>query len=88
MERGVGAPTYGGFTAVPHGVFRSSLITGANLDPYGVNSNAIQEGRRNIQFWGVDKTWSGEDYGLPSGTYSPFTYVLGYKLKDLRSRFP
>ena len=71
-------PTYGGFTAIPHGVFGHSLLTGANLDPYGVNSNAIQTGRANIQFWGVDKTWSGEDYGLPSGTYSPFTYVLGY----------
>src|SRR5208337_959634 len=71
-------PTYGGFTAVPHGVFGHSLATGANLDPNGVNSNAIQTGRANIQFWGIDKTWSGEDYGLPSGTYSPFTYVLGY----------
>jgi len=71
-------PRYGGFTAVPHGLYGHSVGTGANLDPYGVNSNAIQEGRANIQFWGIDKTWSGEDYGLPSGTYSPFTYVLGY----------
>jgi len=71
-------PTYGGFTAVPHGFFGHSLFTGANLDPDGVNSNAIQEGRANIQFWGIDKTWSGEDYGIPSGTYSPFTQVLGY----------
>jgi len=71
-------PTYGGYTAVPHGMFGHSLFTGANLDPNGVNSNAIQEGRANIQFWGIDKTWSGEDYGIPSGTYSPFTQVLGY----------
>ncbi len=71
-------PDYGGFTAVPHGLFGHSLFTGANLDPDGVNSNAIQEGRANIQFWGIDKTWSGEDYGIPSGTYSPFTFVLGY----------
>jgi hypothetical protein len=71
-------PTYGGFSSVPHGLYGHSLLTGANLDPDGVNSNAIQTGRANIQFWGIDKTWSGEDYGLPSGTYSPFTYVLGY----------
>jgi len=71
-------PRYGGFTAVPHGLYGHSVGTGANLDPYGVNSNAIQMGRANIQFWGIDKTWSGENYGLPSGTYSPFAYVLGY----------
>jgi len=74
----VSIPLYGGFTTIPHGIFGHSLLTGANLDPDGVNSNAIQEGRANIQFWGIDKTWSGEDYGIPSGTYSPFTQVLGY----------
>jgi hypothetical protein len=72
-------PLYGGFTTIAHGFgFGHSPLTGANLDSFGVNGNAVQEGRANIQFWGIDKTWSGEDYGIPSGTYSPFTYVLGY----------
>jgi hypothetical protein len=76
-------PLYGGFTTIAHGFgFGHSPLTGANLDPFGVNGNAVQEGRANIQFWGMDKTWSGEDYGIPSGTYSPFTYVLGYNMQS------
>jgi hypothetical protein len=77
-------PVYGGFTTIAHGSgYGHSPFTGANLDPFGVNSNAIQEGRADIQFWGIDKTWSGEDYGIPSGTYSSFTYVLGYNAQDV-----
>jgi len=75
----VSIPLYGGFTTIAHGFgFGHSPLTGANLDPYGVNRNAIQEGRANIQFWGIDETWSGEDYGIPSGTYTPYTQLLGY----------
>ena len=75
----VSIPLYGGFTTIAHGFgFGHSPLTGANLDPYGMNGNAIQEGRANIQFWGIDETWSGEDYGIPSGTYTPYTRVLGY----------
>jgi hypothetical protein len=78
-------PQYGGFTG-PTPVAANSPGSGTCLDPGiafgscggGVNSNAIQEGRGNIQFWGIDDTWSGEDYGLPSGTYTPYTQVLGY----------
>src|SRR5208282_4982443 len=55
-------PTYGGLTSFPLGGFGSSPFSGVNLDPFGVNQNAIQEGRANIQFWGIDDTWSGEDY--------------------------
>ena len=78
----VSMPLYGGFTTIAHGFgFGHSPLTGANLDPFGVNANAVQEGRANIQFWGIDETWSGEDYGIPSGTYSPFTYALGYNMQ-------
>src|SRR5208337_3765166 len=78
----VSMPLYGGFTTIAHGFgFGHSPLTGANLDPFGVNVNAVQEGRANIQFWGIDETWSGEDYGIPSGTYSPFTYALGYNMQ-------
>jgi len=52
--------------------------SGVNMDPNGINGNAIQEGRANIQFWGINDTWSGENYGIPSGTYTPNTQVLGY----------
>jgi|GEM_PF-925951 len=85
---------YGGYSGVPPGFMRSGTFetpSGVKLDPYyesspvppttiefGVNQNAIQEGRANIQFWGIDGTWSGEDYGIPSGTYTPYTFVLGY----------
>src|SRR5208337_3096295 len=44
-----------------------------NLDPAGLNAHAIESGRANIQFWGINDTWSGENYGIPSGTYSVYT---------------
>ena len=39
---------------------------------------AVETGRANIQFWGWNDTWGGENYGIPSGTYTPHVYVLGY----------
>ena len=49
-----------------------------NLDPAGLNAHAIESGRANIQFWGINDTWSGENYGIPSGTYSVYTATEGY----------
>jgi len=49
-----------------------------DLDPAKVNAYAINEGRANIQFWGWNDTWGGENYGIPSGTYTPHAFVLGY----------
>src|SRR5208283_1024985 len=66
---------YEGYSGV-HSGFGSG--SGVNMDPNGINQNAIQEGRANIQFWGINDTWSGENYGIPSGTYTPNTQVLGY----------
>ena len=54
------------------------INSGIDLDKAKLNQNAIQQGRANIQFWGINDTWSGENYGIPSGTYIPFTFVLGY----------
>ena len=31
-----------------------------------------------IQFWGINDTWGGENYGIPSGTYTPNVAVNGY----------
>jgi hypothetical protein len=31
-----------------------------------------------IQFWGINSTWIGENYGIPSGTYTPYVAFLGY----------
>jgi len=78
-------PMYGGNTATfVHGFGYSGKLnpggsSGVNLDPFGVNHDAIQEGRAAIQFWGINDTWSGENYGVPTGTFTPYTYVLGYE---------
>jgi len=75
-------PMYGGPGNGKNGVDAagsgSSPGSGVNLDPALVNGNAIQIGRANIQFWGFNDTWSGENYGIPSGIYTPYTQVLGY----------
>jgi hypothetical protein len=49
-----------------------------DLDKAKLNQFAIETGRANIQFWGFNDTWSGENYGIPSGTYQPHIFVLGY----------
>ena len=49
-----------------------------DLDKAKLNQFAIETGRANIQFWGWNDTWGGENYGIPSGTYTPHVYVLGY----------
>jgi hypothetical protein len=49
-----------------------------DLDKSKLNAQAIETGRANIQFWGWNDTWGGENYGIPSGTYTPHVFVLGY----------
>ncbi|HXX72943.1 MAG TPA: carboxypeptidase-like regulatory domain-containing protein [Candidatus Acidoferrales bacterium] len=49
-----------------------------DMDKARVNAHAVESGRANIQFWGWNDTWGGEDYGIPSGTYTPHVYVAGY----------
>src|SRR5208337_4358643 len=44
----------------------------------GLNSNTIATGRGAIQFWGINDTWGGDNYGIPSGTYTPNIGVDGY----------
>jgi len=53
-------------------------IWGLDLDGAKTNAHAIESGKANIQFWGINDTWGGENYGIPSGTYTPHVYVLGY----------
>jgi len=54
------------------------------LDPAAINRNCnnplagIQYGSCNLQLWGYNDTWLGENYGIPSGTYQPKVYALGY----------
>ena len=62
------------------GAFSSSttVATGNDLDKAKLNQIAIETGRANIQFWGWNDTWGGENYGIPSGTYMPHVYALGY----------
>ncbi|HKM50328.1 MAG TPA: hypothetical protein VJZ75_04035 [Candidatus Bathyarchaeia archaeon] len=49
-----------------------------DLDKGKLNRFAIETGRANIQFWGFNDTWGGEDYGIPSGTYQPHVFIGGY----------
>jgi len=49
-----------------------------HLDMAGLNQRSINTGRANIQFAGFNDTWGGENYGIPSGTYQPHVFVLGY----------
>jgi hypothetical protein len=52
-------------------------------DPAGLNEFCNTPGRPefgscNIQFWGFNDTWLGQNYGIPAGTYKPMVYALGY----------
>jgi hypothetical protein len=49
-----------------------------DLDQAELNAHAIETGQANIQFWGWNDTWGGENYGIPSGTYTPHVFALGY----------
>jgi hypothetical protein len=51
---------------------------GNHLDGAGLNQRAINTGRANIQWAGANDTYGGENYGIPSGTYQPHVFVLGY----------
>ncbi len=48
------------------------------LDKAGLNANSLATGVATIQFWGINDTWGGENYGIPSGTYTPNVAVDGY----------
>jgi hypothetical protein len=56
----------------------TTVRTRNDLDKAGLNAHAIESGRANIQFWGWNDTWGGENYGIPSGIYTPHVYALGY----------
>jgi len=60
----------------------STVISELNLDAARLNAHAIETGRANIQFWGWNDTWGGDNYGIPPGTYVPHIYVLGYVEDD------
>jgi hypothetical protein len=47
-------------------------------DPAGVNRNALQTGNAIIQFWGINDTWNGQNYGIPAGTYNARLWATGY----------
>ena len=56
----------------------STVVHRNDLDKAKLNQFAIETGRANFQFWGWNDTWGGENYGIPSGTYTPHVYALGY----------
>jgi hypothetical protein len=59
-------------------VMKKQLGTGDPNDPSGANSNSLQTGRAVIQFWGINDTWNGENYGIPSGIYNSVLWATGY----------
>ena len=75
-----GLYTYGAKSGWGAGAFRTTttLRHRNDLDKAKLNAYAVETGRANIQFWGWNDTWGGENYGIPSGTYTPHVYVLGY----------
>jgi hypothetical protein len=64
----------------PGGVYGPAVNPGegSSLDKSALNGNSIATGKATIQFWGINDTWGGEDYGIPSGTYTPNVAVNGY----------
>jgi hypothetical protein len=82
-----------GFAAANHGTFATgengapsqACPFGSNpsqevsaLDKAGLNANSLATGEATIQFWGINDTWGGQNYGIPSGTYTPNVGVDGY----------
>jgi hypothetical protein len=59
-------------------VLTKQLGSNAPNDPAGVNSNSLQSGQVIIQFWGINDTWNGDNYGIPSGTYNAILWATGY----------
>jgi len=72
----------GGFT-VPT---TSRSIWGQDLDMGKVNAHAVESGMADIQFWGINDTWGGENYGIPAGLYTTQLYALGYLEQDSPSQ--
>ncbi len=66
-----GAPSQSCVPTGPGGFFSA-------LDKAGLNRDSIASGRAAIQFWGINDTWGGENYGIPSGTYTPNVAANGY----------
>ena len=54
------------------------FFNGNDLDPAGINAHAIENGLAVIQFWGINDTWGGENYGIPTGTYTVHARTEGY----------
>jgi len=42
------------------------------------NADSLASGKATIQYFGFNDTWGGENYGIPSGTYTPNISVEGY----------
>jgi hypothetical protein len=75
---------YDAVTGVMYAYNVTTIGQAANkLDPAGLNEycNDWQHpefGSCNIQLWGINGTWLGENYGIPAGTYKPTAYAMGY----------
>ena len=76
----LGLPVNGEFGAPAHAcpfpTGKGSEV--AALDKAGLNANSLATGEATIQFWGINDTWGGENYGIPSGTYTPNVATNGY----------
>jgi len=71
-------PNGSGENGAPSVSCAGTPYVGGALDKAGLNSNSIASGRAAIQFWGINDTWGGDNYGIPSGTYTPNVAANGY----------
>jgi len=56
-----------------------NAVTGATSTyAIGADPTAIETGVATITFYGRHDVTLGEDYGIPSGTYTPHVFALGY----------
>ena len=85
----IGGITFNDYTSAYTGViYHGSGESGApshscpgeanQLNRAHTNADSLASGKANIQFWGFNDTWGGENYGIPSGTYTPSIGVNGY----------
>ncbi len=71
-------PNGSGENGAPSVSCAGTPYVGGALDKAGLNANSIASGRAAIQYWGINDTWGGDNYGIPSGTYTVNVAANGY----------
>jgi len=69
-----------GFPAYPdHGPLDPANVNQfCNTPTFSDGTTNPTYGHCNLQLWGLNDTWVGQNYGIPSGTYNVKVWALGY----------